>query len=88
MVPHQPERSLARTTSPASTVVLADLVPGTRAYADTHRGAPPILVIETGATELQLSASGERVTLDDLLAIEAVLEAATAYRTALLAHLD
>jgi len=77
-----------RTPSASYTVVLVDLVPGTRAYADTHAGAPPILVIETGATELQLAASGDRITLDDLRAIDTVLEAVAEYRSALLAYLD
>ncbi len=88
MTQPEPVRRAGSPVSPAATVVLADLVPGTRAYVDTHRGAPPILVIESGATEVQFGASGGRVTLDDLRAIDTVLEAAAVYRAALLAHLD
>jgi hypothetical protein len=72
----------------ATTVLIADLLPGTHAYADTFRDAPPILVIDTGPTELQLAVPGNRITLDDLRIIDVLLEATAAYRTALSAHLD
>jgi hypothetical protein len=72
----------------ATTVIIVDLLPGTRAYTDLHRDSPPILVLDSGPTELQLAIPGDRVTLDDLHIIDTLLEAATAYRTALIAHLD
>jgi hypothetical protein len=72
----------------ATTVLIAELLPGTHAYADTFRDAPPILVIDTGPTELQLSIPGDRVTLDDLRIIDVLMEATAAYRTAISAHLD
>jgi len=72
----------------ATTVVLVDLLPGTHAYADTFRSGPPILVIDTGPTEVQLSVPGDRVTLDDLRIIDVLMEAVAAYRTALSAYLD
>jgi hypothetical protein len=67
---------------------MADLLPGTRAYADTYREAPPILVLDTGPTEVQLAVPGDRVTLEDLDIVDVILEATAAYRTALVAHLD
>lgn len=72
----------------ATTVIMADLLPGTRAYADTYREAPPILVLDTGPTEVQLAVPGDRVTLEDLDIVDVILEATAAYRTALVAHLD
>jgi len=71
----------------AATVVLVDLLAGTRAYSDTHRDAPPILVIATGSVELQLGVAGDQVTVADLAAIDTVLEAAAAYRADVLARL-
>ena len=72
----------------ATTVIIADLLPGTHTYTDTYREAPPILVVDTGPTELQLAVPGDRITIEDLGIVDALLEAATAYRTALLAYLD
>ena len=72
----------------ATTVIMTDLLPGTRAYTDLYREAPPVLVLDTGPTELQLAVPADRVTLEDLAIVDALLEAAAAYRTALLAHLD
>lgn len=72
----------------ALTVVIVDLSPGTRSYTDTHRDAPPILVIDTGPTELQLSVPGDPVTLDDLRVVDVLREALADYRAALVAHLD
>lgn len=86
-----PPASLPRRTPGvphATTVFITDLLPGTHAYADTFRDAPPILVIDTGPTELQLAVPGDRVTLDDLRIVDLLLEATAAYRTALHAHLD
>jgi hypothetical protein len=71
-----------------SAVLLVDLLPGTRAYSDTFREAPPILVIVSGGTELQLGVAGQRVTLEDLASIDTILEAAAAFRTDLLALLQ
>ena len=72
----------------ATTVIIVDLLPGANAYTDTYREAPPILVLDTGPTELQLSIPGDRVTLEDLRLVDLLLEATAAYRTALIAHLD
>lgn len=72
----------------ATTVLVVDLLPGTHAYADVYRDAPPILVIDTGPTEVQLSVPGTRVTLDDLRILDVLIEAVAAYRTALTAMLD
>jgi hypothetical protein len=72
----------------ATTVIMADLLPGTRAYTDLYREAPPILVVDTGPTEVQLAVPADRVSVEDLAIVDALLEAAAAYRTALLAHLD
>lgn len=71
----------------AVTVITLDLLPGTNAYCDTYRQAPPILVIDFGPTEVQLSIPGDRITLDDLRLIDLLLEAMAAYRTALIANL-
>lgn len=72
----------------ATTVLIVELLPGAHSYTDLHRDAPPILVVDTGPTELQLSVPGNRVTLDDLHIIDKLMEAAAEYRTALVAHLD
>jgi hypothetical protein len=72
----------------ATTVLIVELLPGTHTYTDIHRDAPPILVVDTGPTELQLSVPGNRVSLDDLHIIDKLMEAAAGYRTALVAHLD
>jgi hypothetical protein len=72
----------------ATTVLLVELLPGTYAYADTFREAPPILVIDTGPTEIQLNLPGERLTLDDLRIVDVMIEAMAAYRVALTAYLD
>jgi hypothetical protein len=72
----------------ATTVLLVELLPGTHAYADTYREAPPILVIDTGPTEIQLSLPGERLTLDDLRIVDVMIEALSAYRVTLTAYLD
>lgn len=71
----------------ATTIVIVELLPGTHAYADTFRDAPPILVIDTGPTEIQLNVPGNRVTLDDLRILDVLIEAISAYRRALSAHL-
>lgn len=47
----------------ATTVVIADLLPGTHAYCDLHKNAQPILVIVTGPTEIQPSLPGDIITL-------------------------
>lgn len=88
--PPSPRRQPAH-ASPApqpTTVVIVDLLPGAQIYTDTHRDAPPILVIDTGPTELQLSVPGDRVTLDDLHVVDQLREAIATYRAALVAHLD
>lgn len=72
----------------AVTVIIADLLPGTHCYTDLYRQAPPILVVDTGPTELQLAIPGDRVSVEDLHIVDALLEAAAAYRAALLTHLD
>lgn len=72
----------------ATTVITTDLLPGTHCYADTYRQSPPLLVVDTGPTELQLAIPGDRPGIDDLHIIDALLEAAAAYRSALLTHLD
>lgn len=72
----------------ATTVVIADLLPGTRAYTETYRDLVPVLVIDTGPTEIQLSLPADRVALADLEAVDVVLDAMAAYRMALLPHLD
>jgi len=72
----------------ATTVVVVELLPGTHAYADTFRDAPPILVIDAGPTEVQLGLPGDRITLDDLRIVDVLVEALAAYRTALMAYLD
>jgi len=72
----------------ATTVAVVELLPGSHAYADTFRDAPPILVIDTGPTEIQLGLPGDRVTLDDLRILDVLMEALAAYRTALTAYLD
>lgn len=71
----------------ASTVVIVDLVPGSRAYCDLFRGAPPILVIDAGSTEIQFSLPVRPVTLDDLRLVDGLLQAWAAFRTALLREL-
>jgi hypothetical protein len=71
-----------------TTVVILDLLPGARAYTDTHRDAPPILVIDTGPTELQLSVPGDRVSPEDLQVIDLLQAAIASYRAVLVAHLD
>jgi hypothetical protein len=71
----------------ATTVLMVDLLIGTRVYCDTFRDAPPILVIDTGPTELQLSAPAGAVTVEDLAVIDTVLQAAAEYRTAVLTRL-
>lgn len=83
---HQPAH--ATPVPQPATVVIVDLLPGTRVHTDTHRDAPPILVIDTGPTELQLSVPGDRVTLDDLRVVDLLREALAAYRAALVAHVD
>lgn len=67
----------------ATTVLLVDLLPGTRAWADTYRDGPPIFVIDTGPTEVQLSLPGDRLTLDDLRIVDLLMEAVAAFRVAL-----
>jgi hypothetical protein len=71
----------------ASTVVMVDLVPGTRAYCDRYAEAPPILVISTGGTEVQLGIPGRVVTVEDVANIDAILEAGATCRADLIARL-
>jgi hypothetical protein len=71
----------------ASTVLMVDLLRGTRVYCDLFGEAPPILVIDTGSTEVQLTIGVGSITVDDLAVIDSFLEAAAAYRCALLAQL-
>lgn len=71
----------------ATTVVIVDLLPGAQAFTDTYRDAPPILVIDTGPTEVQLSLPGDPVTLDDLRVVDVLHEATVAYRSAVVARL-
>ncbi|HZN74511.1 MAG TPA: hypothetical protein VFC00_22820 [Micromonosporaceae bacterium] len=72
----------------ATTIAVVDLLPGSHAYADTFRDAPPILVIDTGPTEIHLCLPGERITLDDLRIVDVLIEALAAFRTAANTCLD
>lgn len=87
-----PKRRPAPTRTPgapfATTVLMVELLPGTRAYADTYRIAPPLLVIDTGPTEIHLALPGDRPCLDDLHILDDVLQAVAKYRASLLVHLD
>jgi hypothetical protein len=72
----------------ATTVVVADLLAGSSAYCDTCRDGPPILVLDLGYTEIQLSMPDIGVTLDDLSSIDAVMEALAAFRAAVVRGLS
>jgi hypothetical protein len=67
---------------------MVDLLPGSYAYCDIYREAPPVLVIDTGPAEVQFSFPVDRVTLEDLRVIDSNLEGWAAFRTAMLAWLD
>lgn len=86
--PHRDQPPPSAPVPQPTTVVILDLLPGARAYTDTHRDAPPILVIDTGPTELQLSAPGDRVTPEDLHVVDVLWGAIASYRAALMARLD
>ncbi|HET6212069.1 MAG TPA: hypothetical protein VFE14_04250 [Micromonosporaceae bacterium] len=79
--------TLAPTFAAAATLVMVDLLPSTRAYCDTRRHAPPILVIDTGSTEIQLTLPADRVTPADIRIVDDIVEALAAQRTALVARL-
>lgn len=72
----------------ATTVVMSELAPGTHSYVDLYRSAPPILVIDTGPTEVQLSLPGDRCTVEDLWIIDELAEALAKFRQAQLPHMD
>ncbi|HZN72896.1 MAG TPA: hypothetical protein VFC00_14600 [Micromonosporaceae bacterium] len=72
----------------ATTVAIVDLLPGTMAYADTFRDAPPILVIDTGPTEIHLGLPGDPITADDLRILDTLVEALAAYRVAASAYAE
>jgi hypothetical protein len=59
------------------------LTPSAKIYVDVYEGAEPILVIDTGTAEFQISPPTEQVTMSDLALAEAFLEAAVAYRAAI-----
>jgi len=67
----------------ATTVVIADILAGSHAYCDTYRDGPPILILDLGYTEIQLSIPDTRVTLEDLSIIDAMMAALTEFRAAL-----
>jgi hypothetical protein len=75
-------------TPHTTTVVTADLLPGTNAYCDIYREAMPLLVIDAGPTEIHLSMPVDRLTIEDLRIVDAILEALAAFRNALLVYLD
>jgi hypothetical protein len=82
-VTQQPEHL----TQQATTVVMLDLLPGTRAYCDTFRDAPPILVIDNGPTEVQLSITRTRFTNEDLRLVDVLLDGLSCFRAELVARL-
>lgn len=75
-------------TAHATSIVVVELLAGTRAYADTSRDAPPVVVIDTGPTELHLGLPGDCYALADLSVLDLLIEALAAYRIAVQAYLD
>ena len=72
----------------ATTVLLAELLPGSIAYCDTLGDGPPILVIDFGYTELQISIPGDVSYPDQLKFLNDLAETIYQFRRRLVAHLD
>lgn len=65
------------------TQIFLRLAPTATVYVDVYEDAEPILVIDTGPTEVQISPRTEQVTRSDLDLADAFLAAAMEYRAAL-----
>lgn len=66
-------------------VVLADLLPETGAYCDVWRGRDPILVIQTGPAEIQLSMPGDLSAVEGMRILNMLSEAIEEYKRVLVA---
>jgi hypothetical protein len=66
-----------------ATQIFLRLAPTATIYVDVYDGAEPILVIDTGTTEVQISPPTEQITPSDLALAEAFLAAAIEYRAAI-----
>lgn len=72
----------------ATTLVIVELLPGSRAYCEKLSHALPIVVIDCGYTEIHLRVPGGLAGLDDLAIMGEIMSAAADCQTALVAYLD
>lgn len=73
--------------SHAMTVVMVDLLPGTWVYVESAGSAPPVLVVDTGAAEVQLGVPGGPVTAADVAVVIVLVESVRGCRAWVLERL-